>query len=89
MKHFPRLRAARVQINTRAQGIEVVKHMGLLDAVRSKLIDGEGLRVVYSKRNVKATTPANRLGQGAQTLTSEVEIMRGDLVRLLDDAETG
>ena len=86
VERFPALRAAGAQIDIRAQGIEVIKRMGLLDATRDKLVDEAGVSLVDSQGRVKATIMANKSGQGAQSLTSEYEIMRGDLVRILYDA---
>ncbi|KAI9700207.1 MAG: hypothetical protein M1820_006875 [Bogoriella megaspora] len=86
VERFPALRASGAQIDIRAQGIQVIKRMGLLDTIRSKLVDEAGVSLVDSQGNVKATIMANKSGQGAQSLTSEYEIMRGDLVRILYDA---
>ncbi|RSL76768.1 hypothetical protein CEP51_009652 [Fusarium floridanum] len=85
VERFPALRATGAQIDLREQGIEVVKRMGLLDAVRSRLVDEAGVSFVDSNGKVIGTIMANTSGKGAQSLTSEYEIMRGDLVRLLYD----
>ncbi|EED17138.1 monooxygenase, putative [Talaromyces stipitatus ATCC 10500] len=86
VERFPSLRASGAQIDLRAQGIEIVKRMGLLDVIRTKLVDEVGFSFVDSQGRVKATIMANKSGKGAQSLTSEFEIMRGDLVRVLYDA---
>lgn len=86
VERFPTLRASGAQVDLRAQGIEVVKRMGLLDTIRTKLVDEEGTSFVDGQDRTKATIMANKSGKGAQTLTSEFEIMRGDLVRILYDA---
>ena len=86
LERFPALRASGAQIDLRAQGIEVIKRMGLLDVIRSKLVDEAGVSFVDSQGNVKATFMANKSGKGAQSFTSEYEIMRGNLVRILYDA---
>ncbi|KAL4939029.1 hypothetical protein BDV06DRAFT_43413 [Aspergillus oleicola] len=85
-ERFPALRATGAQIDLRGQGIEAVKRMGLLEAVRSKLVDEEGVSFVDSDNYVLGTIKANTSGKGAQSLTSEYEITRGDLVRILYDA---
>ncbi|MFE6183903.1 FAD-dependent monooxygenase [Streptomyces sp. NPDC056465] len=82
----PALRAAGAQVDLRGQGIEAVKRMGLLDAVRGKLVDEAGVAFVDARGRAKATIMANTSGRGRQTLTSEYEIMRGDLVRILHEA---
>ncbi|KAF4995574.1 hypothetical protein FDECE_12773 [Fusarium decemcellulare] len=86
VERFPALRASGAQIDLREQGIEVVKRMGLLDAVRANLVDEPGVSFVDSNGKTFATIMANTSGKGAQSLTSEYEIMRGDVVRLLYDA---
>ncbi|MFG3530021.1 FAD-dependent monooxygenase [Streptomyces sp. NPDC047917] len=82
----PALRATGAQVDLRGQGIEAVKRMGLLEAVRAKLVDEAGVTFIDSRGKAGATIMANTSGKGRQTLTSEYEIMRGDLVRILHDA---
>ncbi|QMU77160.1 oxidoreductase [Streptacidiphilus sp. PB12-B1b] len=86
VERFPALRATGAQVDLRGQGIDAVKRMGLLDAVRSKRVDEPGVALVNARGKVRATIMANTSGQGRQSLTSEYEIMRGDLVRILHDA---
>ncbi|KAJ5773730.1 Monooxygenase FAD-binding [Penicillium paradoxum] len=86
VERFPILRASGAQIDLRGQGIEAIKRMGLIDVVRQNLVDEAGVSIIDSKGNVKATILANKSGKGAQSLTSEYEIMRGDLVHILHEA---
>ncbi|MGW6202637.1 FAD-dependent monooxygenase [Streptomyces sp. NPDC055089] len=86
VERFPALRATGAQVDLRGQGIEAVKRMGLLGAVRSRLVDEAGVTFVDSRGRPKATIMANTSGKGRQALTSEYEIMRGDLVRILYEA---
>ncbi|GAD95677.1 hypothetical protein NECHADRAFT_103269 [Paecilomyces variotii No. 5] len=86
VERFPALRQTGAQIDLRAQGIEVVKRTGLLDAIRARLVPEEGVSYVNAEGVVQGTILANRSGKGAQSLTSEYEIMRGDLVGVLHDA---
>ncbi|WP_344565772.1 FAD-dependent monooxygenase [Streptomyces axinellae] len=86
VERFPALRAAGAQVDLRGQGIEAVGRMGLLDAVRGKLVDEAGVAFIDARGKARATIMANTSGRGRQTLTSEYEIMRGDLVRILHDA---
>ncbi|KAG2181326.1 hypothetical protein INT43_008909 [Umbelopsis isabellina] len=86
VERFTALRATGAQIDLRAQGIQVVKRMGLLDTIRSKRVEERGWSYVDSQGRTKATIMSNSSGKGAQTATSEYEIMRGDLVRILYDA---
>ncbi|MFD6423342.1 FAD-dependent monooxygenase [Streptomyces sp. NPDC060198] len=85
-ERFPALRATGAQVDLRGQGIEAIERMGLLDAVRAELVDEPGVAFVDSRGRARATIMANTSGRGRQTLTSEYEIMRGDLVRILADA---
>ncbi|WP_245931811.1 FAD-dependent monooxygenase [Actinokineospora auranticolor] len=86
VERSPALRATGAQVDLRGQGIEAVRRMGLLDDVRAKLVDEKGVAFVDARGKAKATIMANTSGRGRQTLTSEYEIMRGDLVRILNDA---
>ncbi|MFI6645349.1 FAD-dependent monooxygenase [Streptomyces sp. NPDC050504] len=86
VERFPALRASGAQVDLRGQGIEAVGRMGLLETVRSRLVDEAGVAFVDSRGRPKATIMANTSGKGRQTLTSEYEIMRGDLVRILHEA---
>lgn len=86
VERFPALRATGAQVDLRGQGIEAVSRMGLLDAVGGALVDEAGVAFVDARGKAKATIMANTSGKGRQTLTSEYEIMRGDLVRILNDA---
>ncbi|KAJ5301630.1 hypothetical protein N7508_006493 [Penicillium antarcticum] len=86
VERFPALRASGAQIDLRGQGIEAVKRMGLIEAIRSKLVDEDGMAFVDRDGKARGTILANKSGQGAQSLTSEYEIMRGDLVRIFYEA---
>lgn len=85
-ERFPVLRAAGAQVDLRGQGIEAAKQMGLLDAIKTMLVDEAGVAFVNAKGRPRATIMANTSGQGPQSLTSEYEIMRGDLMRILFEA---
>ncbi|GAA2104583.1 FAD-dependent monooxygenase [Streptomyces albiaxialis] len=86
VERFPTLRASGAQVDLRGQGIEAVERMGLIDTVRGALVDEAGVAFVDARGRPRATIMANTSGQGRQSLTSEYEIMRGDLVRILHDA---
>ncbi|KAI2469340.1 putative monooxygenase [Annulohypoxylon bovei var. microspora] len=85
VERYPALRATGAQVDLREQGIELVKMMGLDEVIRSKLVDEAGFALVDSHDRIRATVLANRSGKGAQSFTSEYEIMRGDMVRILYD----
>ncbi|WP_121717042.1 FAD-dependent monooxygenase [Streptomyces sp. E5N91] len=85
-ERYPDLRATGAQIDLRGQGIEAVRRMGLLDTVRGRLVDEAGVAFLDARGRPRATLMANTSGRGRQSLTSEYEIMRGDLVRILHEA---
>ncbi|WP_226350527.1 FAD-dependent monooxygenase [Pseudonocardia sp. ICBG601] len=85
VERFPALRATGAQVDLRGQGIDAIRSMGVLDVVREELVDEPGVAFVNSRGEPRATIMANASGRGRQTLTSEYEIMRGDLVRILHD----
>ncbi|MEU4237067.1 FAD-dependent oxidoreductase [Actinoplanes sp. NPDC026619] len=86
VERFPGLRDTGAQVDLRGQGIDAIERMGLLDVVRSRLVDEAGVAFVNARGRARATIMANTSGRGRQSLTSEYEIMRGDLVRILHDA---
>nr|WP_203643761.1 FAD-dependent oxidoreductase [Streptomyces sp. SID14478] len=86
VERFPALRASGAQVDLRGQGIDAIRRMGLLDEVRGKLVDEAGVAFVDAEGRARATIMANTSGKGRQSLTSEYEIMRGDLVRILHEA---
>ena len=88
-ERFAALRDSGAQIDLRGQGIEAIERMGLLDAVRRKRVHEPGVAFVDSRGRRWGMIKANTSGKGRQTLTSEYEIMRGDLVRILFDATKG
>lgn len=86
VERSPSLRASGQQIDIRGQAVEVCRRMGVLDTIRTKVVDEEGLRFVDVYGRSQALLLANKTGKGAQTFTSEYEIMRGDLCRIMYDA---
>ncbi|WNV87222.1 FAD-dependent monooxygenase [Umezawaea sp. Da 62-37] len=86
VERFPALRATGAQVDLRGQGIEAIERMGLLDAVKDELVHEPGVAFVDARGRRWGAVMANTSGKGRQTLTSEYEIMRGDLVRVLHNA---
>lgn len=86
VERFPSLRATGLQVDLRGHGIEVMRRMGLEEDFRSKSAPEQGLQVVDSSGKQWGYFPANRSGKGLQGFTTDFEIMRGDLCRLLFDA---
>ncbi|KAH8911275.1 FAD/NAD(P)-binding domain-containing protein [Coniochaeta sp. PMI_546] len=89
IERFPSLRATGLQIDLRGHGVEVLKRMGLEQAFRSKSAPEQGVQLVDSSGRRRAYFPANKSGKGPQGFTTEFEIMRGALCRLIYDAVGG
>lgn len=83
IERSPSLRAYGQQIDLRAQGVPLMKMMGIEPAVRAKTVREPGTQLIDVQGRVKAFFPANQSGSGKQSITSEYEIMRGDLVKIL------
>lgn len=82
------LRMSGQQIDLKAQGIPIMKKMSLLDIIKSHCIVESGLELVDSNGQRLAYFGVNDSVKGdlAMAVTSEYEIMRGDLVKLLYEA---
>ncbi|KAI3400390.1 hypothetical protein diail_3407 [Diaporthe ilicicola] len=83
VERYPDLRVTGLQVDLRGHGIEVLKRMGLDEGFRAHAAKEEGIRIVSSSGREWVNFPANKSGQGPQSFTSDYEIMRGDLTRLL------
>ncbi|EGX88623.1 C6 zinc finger domain protein [Cordyceps militaris CM01] len=86
VERSPSLRVNGLQIDLRGYGIEVLRLMGLDAAFKEKAAPEQGMQVVDSAGTRLAYFAANTFDTGEQNCTSEYEIMRGDLCRLLHDA---
>ncbi|KAK1760290.1 FAD/NAD(P)-binding domain-containing protein [Echria macrotheca] len=92
IERFPDLRSTGLQVDLRGHGVEVIKRMGLDDELQAKLVPEQGLEVVNSAGTRQGFFPANKTSSTGhrppmvQNFTSDYEIMRGDLCRLLYDA---
>ena len=83
---FPSLRATGLQVDLRGIGVTVLQRMGLEAAFREHTVPEEGTAVVDSNNKRWAFFPTNKSGKGAQSFTTDAEIMRGDFCRLMHDA---
>ncbi|KAL2848409.1 hypothetical protein BJY01DRAFT_159970 [Aspergillus pseudoustus] len=86
IERSPQLRTSGLQIDLRGHGIQLLRRMGLESAFRAKAVPELGMQVVDSAGRRQAFFPATKTRSGAQSFTSDFEIMRGDLCRLLYDA---
>src|SRR5262245_28576574 len=83
------LRATGAQIGPRRQGIGAGGSLGPLAEGRAIRVDEPGVAFVDKDGKRRGVVMANTSGKGRQTMTSEYELMRGDLVRVLHDAVKG
>jgi len=77
------IRATGQQVDLRAQGVPMMKKMGIEAAVRAVAVHEPGTQFIDRHGRTKAFFSAAQDGSGRQSITSEFEIMRGDLVRIL------
>jgi 2-polyprenyl-6-methoxyphenol hydroxylase-like FAD-dependent oxidoreductase len=71
-------------VNLRGAGRTVIERMGLLDRARAVSVPQRGLALVDSTGRHIARLPADSFG--GEGIVSEIEILRGDLCRLLYEA---
>src|SRR5215470_10451855 len=71
-------------VDLRGAGREVVERMGLMPTIRAAAVDERGF--AYVDRNGRWTTrmPADLFG--GEGMVAEIEIMRGELTRILHEA---
>ncbi|OAA60098.1 FAD dependent oxidoreductase [Cordyceps fumosorosea ARSEF 2679] len=87
VERFPGIRENGLQIDVRKEGVEAMRRMGLLDEVKKHVVDELGTKFVDSKGRCVALFPKIEEDKhGKQGFTSEYEIMRHDLVKVLVDA---
>ncbi|OAP60873.1 hypothetical protein AYL99_05875 [Fonsecaea erecta] len=83
IERAPHMRASGQQVDIRNQGKAMLKKMGIEAAVRAACVHEPGAQIIDVRGRTHAYFPATRDGAGRQSFTSEYEIMRGDLVRIL------
>ncbi|KAF2115959.1 hypothetical protein BDV96DRAFT_574867 [Lophiotrema nucula] len=87
IERSPSLRIAGQQIDLKAQGTPIVRSMGLLDEVWQHRVEETGMEIVDSNGNALARFGVNDSSKGERrNLTNEYEIMRGDLIKVFQEA---
>ena len=84
IERTPELRKAGQQIDIRGPGIQIIKYMGLEEAIRSKTTNEAGLAFVDSQGEICGEFPVDK--EGGASFTSEYEILRGELAQIFYDA---
>ncbi|KAF2966287.1 hypothetical protein GQX73_g7283 [Xylaria multiplex] len=77
------MRASGQQLDLRVAGVDMMKKMGIEPAVRAVRCREPGTQIIDTDGRTKGYFPAAGHGGGRQSMTSEYEIMRGDLVKIL------
>lgn len=77
------LRTMGQQIDLRQQGVEAARRMGLLDEIWKHIVDEECTILVDSKGRQQAEFVKQSQGTGSQSFTSEFEIMRDEICKIL------
>ncbi|KAI0872695.1 hypothetical protein GGS24DRAFT_466455 [Hypoxylon argillaceum] len=86
VERFSSLRDTGLQLDLRGHGIEVMKRMGLQEAFEAQVAPEKGVQLVDKKGRRRAFFPSTAPGEGVQNFTTEFEIMRGNMCRILHDA---
>lgn len=84
IERAPELRDGGQNIDIRGAGRTVAQRMGLEDAIRNATTGEQGTQFIGANGTVIAAFPASTSDTGGAT--AEIEILRGDLARLLVDA---
>jgi 2-polyprenyl-6-methoxyphenol hydroxylase-like FAD-dependent oxidoreductase len=87
VERAPGLRAGGQGVDVREQAIQVVERMGILPQIRAAAAEVHDMRFVDADDRTRAEI--DMAGIQEKYDTGEVEIMRGDLVRILRDANAG
>lgn len=84
VERAPELREGGQNVDVRGAGREVIRRMGLEDAIRAATTGEAGVQFVDADNQVIGAFPAGTSDSGGAT--AELEILRGDLARLLVEA---
>lgn len=85
LERAPEPRTSGQAIDIRAAGVQVIRKMGLEEIIKSKHTTEEGLSFVDENGKAIASFPSTG-DAGNQSMTSEFEILRGDLAEVFYDA---
>lgn len=86
VERYPGIRKNGQQIDLRSWGVPIMQRLRLMEAARKVCVKEDGLGFVDTKGKLLAVFGVNQSGTGQQGLSSEYEIMRGDLAQVLYDA---
>jgi len=86
LERSPSLRTAGQQIDLKNQAVPILKKMGVFETLKAHCVNETGLEVMNADNQVIAQFGVSPSGQRGRTLTSEYEIIRGDVVKVLYEA---
>ncbi|KAJ5907836.1 hypothetical protein N7495_000518 [Penicillium taxi] len=86
VERFPHLRSTGQQVDLKTQAPHILRKMGLMDEIKSRCVNETGLEMVDSEDKRIGYFGVAGSGELRPGLTSEHEIMRGDMVKVLYDA---
>ncbi|KAI1267983.1 FAD/NAD(P)-binding domain-containing protein [Xylariaceae sp. FL1019] len=89
IERSPTLRKSGLQIDLRAHGVPIVQKMGLMDALRKRVVQEGGLAVMNENGGEVGTFGKFEGGTGQQSMVSEFELMRSDIVDVFYRASLG
>jgi 2-polyprenyl-6-methoxyphenol hydroxylase-like FAD-dependent oxidoreductase len=84
VERAPAPRSGGQAVDVRGAGRLVIERMGLMDSVRSVAVEQRGIAFVDARGGVMARMPADAFG--GEGIVSEIEVLRGDLCRVLYEA---
>ncbi|MFD0366661.1 FAD-dependent monooxygenase [Streptomyces sp. NPDC059071] len=84
VERAPEPRPGGQTVDLRGAGRTVIERMGVMDRARAESVDQRGLALVDASGRITARVPADSFG--GEGIVSEIEILRGDLARLLYEA---
>lgn len=86
LERFESLRISGQQVDLKTQAPHILGKMGLMERIKAHCVNETGLEMVDSMGKQVSYFPAAAAGERRPGLTSEHEIMRGDMVQVLYDA---
>ncbi|MFF7725761.1 FAD-dependent monooxygenase [Streptomyces sp. NPDC008001] len=84
VERAPEPRPGGQAVDLRGAGRTVIERMSLMDRARAESVEQHGLALVDASGRITARVPADSFG--GEGIVSEIEILRGDLARLLYEA---
>jgi 2-polyprenyl-6-methoxyphenol hydroxylase-like FAD-dependent oxidoreductase len=81
VERAPEPRPGGQTVDLRGAGRTVIERMGLMDRARAESVDQRGIAFVDASGRTTARMPSDSFG--GEGIVSEIEILRGDLARML------